>query len=498
MNIYALIPLVATMAYVPLLIITASARPWGRRQRLFFIFLVVAFLYSLADVIFRGNFFPQYSYRLVQIIIFFSSFLAVQFHCFTSFFFPSNKGRWLPFAYSSLVLTSIPLILGILPQSVEIIDGRIYAKYGIYILFEVLPLIVLLARNLYVFIPRLKNQNNPVIYNQIVSIILSLSVLTFFMLLNIFPTGSEIPLGHAGNICIALILTFAVVRHHLVDIRFVLRRGIVWLSVSLIGLVTYWGLLLIFHAVLKTELTFDILFASSLAGILAAAVIFITRNFISRFASKALQGESYVFREKLLDFSNKIQNVFNWQDQGCELLSLVTQAINCRKAGLLFADPGEDYITQIMVPSVSDNALQGIRIREDSPIVEYLKRERRPLTRENLAILPEFLSLWQQEKNLIDSNEIEVLVPLISREKLIGIMILDKKKNGHYNLEDFGLLEDIAKRVSVSMEKEFIREQLKERQEELSVINRSNAIFTSSFDIQRIYDNFIKELKRHS
>ena len=50
---------------------------------------------------------------------------------------------------------------------------------------------------------------------------------------------------------------------------------------------------------------------------------------------------------------------------------------------------------------------------------------------------------------------------MISRDRLIGILVLDKKKTGHYNLEDFSLLEDVTNRVAVSMEKEYLREQLK-------------------------------------
>ena len=87
-------------------------------------------------------------------------------------------------------------------------------------------------------------------------------------------------------------------------------------------------------------------------------------------------------------------------------------------------------------------------------------------------------------------------MPLVSRDHLIGILIMDHKRSGRYNLEDYGLLEEVTKRVAVSMEKEYLREQLREREQELSVINSSNAIITSSLDIQRIYDNFIHELKR--
>ena len=60
---------------------------------------------------------------------------------------------------------------------------------------------------------------------------------------------------------------------------------------------------------------------------------------------------------------------------------------------------------------------------------------------------------------------------------------------------DLNLLEDIAESVAVSMEKEYLREQLTEREKELSVINRSSAILTSSLDIEEIFDRFIGELR---
>ena len=62
-------------------------------------------------------------------------------------------------------------------------------------------------------------------------------------------------------------------------------------------------------------------------------------------------------------------------------------------------------------------------------MVEYLKRERRPLTRENMAIQPEFLGLWQQEKDILDQNQIELFMPLVSRDHLIGILLIDRKSH---------------------------------------------------------------------
>ena len=89
-----------------------------------------------------------------------------------------------------------------------------------------------------------------------------------------------------------------------------------------------------------------------------------------------------------------------------------------------------------------------------------------------------------------------MFVPLISRDRLIAILVLGEKLSGRYSLEDLNIIENATGRVAVSMEKEYLREQLREREEELSVINNSSVILSSSLDIQEIFGSFIEELKK--
>ena len=202
-------------------------------------------------------------------------------------------------------------------------------------------------------------------------------------------------------------------------------------------------------------------------------------------------------RQKLSDFASEIHNVFGLQEQGRRLVALVSKALGCQQACLLFLDfDGADFTVPFYQPKSKDNPLSHLRLSRQNPIVEYLGREKKLLTRESLATLPDFRSLWEQEAGEIKLDEIELFMPLISRDRLIGILALGRKQSGRYSLEDFSLLEDIANRVAISMEKEYLREQLSERQEELSVINRASAIMTSSFDIQEIFDSFVDELRK--
>jgi len=201
--------------------------------------------------------------------------------------------------------------------------------------------------------------------------------------------------------------------------------------------------------------------------------------------------------QTLSDSVNKIQSLFGLQEQGRELITLVIKAIGCKYACLLFLDiDGEDFTVTSCHPKSRGNPLSSLRLSGKNPVVEYLRQDKKLLTRESLATLPDFRSQWEQDAGEIKLDDVELFMPLISRDRLIGILVLGEKKSGRYSLKKVSMLEDIADRVAVSMEKEYLREQLSEREKELSVINRSSAIITSSLDIQRIFGSFIKELKK--
>ncbi len=101
--------------------------------------------------------------------------------------------------------------------------------------------------------------------------------------------------------------------------------------------------------------------------------------------------------QTLSDSVNKIQSLFGLQEQGRELTVLVTKAIGCKYACLLFLDvDGEDFGVTSCKPKSRGNPLSSLRLSGKNPVVEYLRRDKKLLTRESLATLPDFRSQWEQ------------------------------------------------------------------------------------------------------
>jgi diguanylate cyclase (GGDEF)-like protein len=455
-------------------------------------------VWSLTDVFLRSDYFPEYKYQLFQAIIITYGLMAVQFHMFTSSFFGKDFGRWLPFAYGSLLVIITTVLLRYVPKGVEVSGPEMYLDYGIGILIVFVPLIVIVVRNLYVFWKKLKYLENPVLRNQIHSLVLAILFQTVFTVASIFlPWGKEFPISHFGNLIVAFILSYAVIRHQLVDIKLVLRQSLAWISLGVIGILSFWVLLLATYHIFGYQLNLFTSLSAITISVIASIFVYKIRGYFFEVMTRAFQGSSYNYRRRLTDFTNKIHNVFSLKEEAGELLNLIIKAANIKRACLLFPEiGGEDFKPQFVESVVTDNSLTNLKLRADSPIIKYLEKEQKPLSTENLNILPAFLGLWPQEKEEIESREIALFVPLISRDRVIAILVLGKKHSGRYSLEDFSIIEDVTNRVAMSLEKEYLSEQLKEREEELSVINSSSAILSSSLDIQEIFGAFIAELKK--
>jgi diguanylate cyclase (GGDEF)-like protein/putative nucleotidyltransferase with HDIG domain len=82
----------------------------------------------------------------------------------------------------------------------------------------------------------------------------------------------------------------------------------------------------------------------------------------------------------------------------------------------------------------------------------------------------------------------------MNEDKLVAILALGEKRRGRYSVEDITLLESITKQVAIHLEKEHFHELLKEREEELALLNELTRVITSSLNIQEVYTTFVARL----
>jgi diguanylate cyclase (GGDEF)-like protein len=499
MNTQILIPLSATIAYVPCLVILLDNRPWQLRQKLFFLLLISAMLWSVVDVFFRSDFFMEDKLLLVRIVLCLAIWMIIQFRYLGQSFYKSEIARR-PFAYIILVASIALAALGYMPRDMIVTSSGINVDYGIWMSLLVISVLIIGSKDIYNLIRKLKVSANAVERNQIIYFFVAFACLVIFGFATLFiPAAGTYPVAHIGNFLSACVLTYAVVAHRLLDVRIIFRRALMYLGLYGGGLAIILLLFLLVHLLFGFKPDFTTLALAIGVGI--PVIVFLihrVRDFLRTKLEEAFIGDRYSYRRQLSEFVTKIHSVPTLKELGSDFISLIAQSLACQRSCLLLPEAGTgSFNTRFVYPPVEDNPMGKLKLRQDSPVVTWLKREKAILSKENLAIFPELQSIWQEEREEIRSTNVEIFVPLMNRGELVAVLAVSERRDRKlYGVEDIDLLESIADQVAASMEKEYFHEQLQEQDKEITLINRLTTIITSSVSIQEIFEGFAQELQK--
>jgi len=338
-------------------------------------------------------------------------------------------------------------------------------------------------------------------------LLLSIGILLGAVLTVFIPWGNEFPISHIGNLVNAVILTYAVLRHRLLDVRVFLRRGLVWVGLAAVGIALYLVVFLLMHSFRGISIDGSTIVLATLAAMVISGSAYLLQGVFSRRTDRLFYRARFDYLSKLRVFLRyKLNSILSLNELSEGLMPLLAGTLHCKQMHLfLLGSKDGDFIVQFSEPS--KKGVSKVRLSQDNPLLEWMRHENRYLLRENLDIFPELYGRWGEERDELKALDVELLFPLISRGDLIAILALGKKESGRYSLEDVNLVETVTSQVAVSLEREYLQEQfrkrekehlqkeLRKREQELALINRLAVVITSSLNIREVYGAFISELK---
>ncbi|MEK9148431.1 MAG: GAF domain-containing sensor histidine kinase, partial [Candidatus Desantisbacteria bacterium] len=113
-----------------------------------------------------------------------------------------------------------------------------------------------------------------------------------------------------------------------------------------------------------------------------------------------------------------------------------------------------------------------------SPLIQWLSMKKREIFYREIDDDPNFDGPRKEIKEDFEKTNTRLIVPLIHRDEIIGILSLGEKKgNGSYTYDEIGLLNTMAKELSLSLENSRLHIHLKERSKELERANAAKSDF---------------------
>jgi len=272
------------------------------------------------------------------------------------------------------------------------------------------------------------------------------------------------------------IFAYAMVRYRLLDIEIVLKKSVIY-AVLLLGLllpcylIVIWGQTLAFGTVnYKFSLATLLLFIT--VGFFFPKLRFKTEDALERVLFK----KRFNYRETLLRSSKDMVSIIDIKALSDSLVRTIGKSLGIEKVSLLLNNESKaNYHLEAAVGLDLDN-LDSVQLAKDGPLVQLLQRRREPIVKEELEWVP----VGPETPHTVETMSklgAEISLPIVSKEKLIGILNLGHKEDKTiYSNEDLELLSTLTNQAAIAIENARLYENLKQSQDTLRRADRLSSL----------------------
>ena len=465
---YFIPPLIATA--ITLFVLTV-ALVWSRRD--FNTTIFCGFLMSMSVwniLVFGMRASPDAHYALywsrAMIVPSMASF--VFYYHFSLLYTNMGGQRWLlRIAYLCLVVFAALAPTGVFIESmrIEVFGYAPNMTLGTYFLSPIGPLLIIGgAFNLlrHYKLSRTREERQRLVYLAIAAV--------FPLMGGIIDAFTNLPpVAVWSNLVFAVLCSIAILRYHLLDIRVIIRKSLVYLLVSVIAAVPYVGILL-----LVSHFSGPIAGAWWVYAIMLLILAILLRplygwaqNIVDRLCFR----ERYDYLMALEQFSREAQSLVNLKELGCRMIQLLSGALQASSVSLLL--PSESKHGLVVISSIGlENPRPSVVLRKNSPFVEWLDLHGDILSSEQLDIIPQLQSFSLKEKNNLERMGAKLYVPIKAREgRLSGILVLGEKLSEQsYSEEDRHLLTAVSNQMAMAIDNAGLYEEMRESEEKLRLM----------------------------
>lgn len=466
MNAYALVPLLSVVAYAVLLVFALS-QPRRRERRAFALFLTAAGLWSSVSLLLHLDY-PSllgYTLPLSRVLLVVFMWMSVTYYLFVRVFVQRQPGPGVYLGVAGVALVAALAGAGVLPRDAYAAGGVLFMDVGPFFLLLAAMSLALGGAAAVHLLQHRRQLTTPSARTRVNYLLIGLVVLALGGLSNFSESMMKYPIDHVSNLANAAIISYAIQRHRLMEIRFVIRRGLAYSSLTVAVTALYLLAVFLVQNLLRVSVgNPSLLFASGLA--LVIAVLFTPLRYMAQERVDRIMFRSlYGYRQILRDFSRGIANTLDLSQLARSMIDPIADAMKARWVALLLPQPVSGDFRAQFSHHHDDEEHGELTLRRDNPLINWLTREGQVLRADMLNVLPEARSLWQTEQDDLRAQGVELLCPILSQGNLTGILALGPKEADEpYNDEEIELLMTMANGATVALDNARMLAELRQQQ----------------------------------
>lgn len=260
------------------------------------------------------------------------------------------------------------------------------------------------------------------------------------------------------------IAAYSLVQHRLMDVGVFMAKGMGYLlSISLLGAPVLLFIILLeryyFHQI---DLSFSFLILS--IGIVAALAFEGVKYRMDRAMHQIIVRDKYFYHRVLEEFSRRLVTIMDLNRLLPMLADTVEKSMIVTRISIFLYNPEKEIFRRALVRGLPENEMADVSFKSGDPIIRWLHKKKEAILRPELEgklRSPEEEELFK----VMARFQAEVCLPLIYMDRLIGFINLGHKfEEEMYYREDLDLLNTLANQLAIAIENANLYESLKKSQ----------------------------------
>ena len=447
-NINVLVPLITFFMYSVLLFVVMGSRPQTASRRNFGWLLLAMAVYALSGFILLID----VDHSVIWMRVFAAAGIPIMISLF--YFTQTIIDKKVRYAKYVIWYGVISIILSVSTNlviaSAVVQDSTVDVEFGSGFLFIGGSSFLLVLFSIYLLIKSFRSSQDVVQRNRLLYLIIALGLIPLSSLINVTPLG-KYPLEFVGYGVSALLITYTILRYQLLDIRIVIRQGLLYSIPTIIIGTAYFLIITLFINLFDLFSGSGVFFTSLVVAVITALLAEPVRLKAQAIIDRMFFREKYNSTQMLRTLSGSVATILDIYRITTMILDEVCSTLHIPIAAFYLRDQvtGRFQLTT----QVGQDEAQNIEFRQGHPMVLWLLSHDKPLTRYDMEVLPQFQSLWQSERKDLELLNTELFIPIKVHDVLVGVFLVGSKRSEQaYTTEDILTLSTVANQTAVAIE----------------------------------------------
>jgi putative nucleotidyltransferase with HDIG domain len=448
-NINTVVPIIAFALYSGLYLIVAVSKPRTPSKGAFKLYLLAMVIWSLSAFLVLVDYQRTPFWLRFYSASALASFITI-FHFVQTIV--NRKRKW------SIVVILYGVFAYILTVSTNLVIRNATAEGGVVLNIEFAPLLGVLVGpsylvglySIYELIRGYRESTDLTSRNRLFYLLFGIGFMMIATLVNFTPLG-KYPIDIAANGITALVIAYSILRYQLLDIRLVIRQGLLYSIPTILIGSTYFLIITLSLNLFKIYSGAEIFLLSLVVAIITALLAEPLRVRAQQFIDRLFFREKYDSKLMLQTLSGRVSSVLNLNEITNIILGEVVSTLHIPKAAIFLKDEASSRFQ--LISHIGLDHVVKFEFRPRHPIILWLTTHDQPLTKYDLEFQPQFRSMWKSESQDLDKLDVELLIPLRVQNKLIGVFSIGPRRSEQeYSTDDQLTLSTLANQTAVAIE----------------------------------------------